>query len=301
MAEIRQYGQWSVLSGARKMPKDRMANYIERYIWQKTPVLSPNTVNGYDTIKDLLRKHYHWFYDTVIWDVGRNELQMLVNEMVKDGRSAKYIRNVYGLLTAVLRENEVPVPKVTLPVVGKPDLYEPTLEDIKAIIRAVRGTDLEIPVLFAVHGLRQGEICALRYPKDFNGQTVHVAGSIALNADNVPVRKAPKTLESDRYVRITAELADLVARQGFVTRMSPKILSQAFARFVKRNSLPPMRFHDLRHFFASYLHDQGFSDAQIMRMGGWRTDNMMKRVYRYALEDDATKAKLDASMSALST
>ena len=300
MAEIRQYGSWTVHSAARKLQKERMAVYIERYIWQKTPVLSPNTVNGYDTIKDLLRKHYGWFYQTVIWDVGRNELQSLVNEMVKDGRSPKYIRNVYGLVTAVLRENDVQIPKVTLPKVGKPDLYEPTLEDVKTVIKAVRGTDLEIPVLFAVHGLRQGEICALRYPKDFNGQTVHVAGNIALNSDQVPVRKAPKTAESDRYVRITRNLADMVAEQGFVTKMSPKILSQSFARFVKRNALPPMRFHDIRHFFASYLHDQGFSDAQILRLGGWKTDSVMKRVYRYALSDAETTAKLDASMSALS-
>jgi integrase len=46
-----------------------------------------------------------------------------------------------------------------------------------------------------------------------------------------------------------------------------------------------MRFHDLRHYFASYLHDKGFSDAEIMSLGGWKTDHVMKRVYRHAIKD----------------
>ena len=299
MAEIRRYGDWTVHSAARKISRERVANYMESYVTNKMPVLSPNTVNGYDTILRLLKKEYNWFWNTVLWDVGRAELQALVNEMKKDGRSPKYIRNVYGLVTAVLRENDIPVPKVTLPQQTRPDLFEPTISDIREILKAVRGTRLEIPVLFALNGLRQGEICALRYPKDFRGRTVHVAGSIARNADGQPVRKAPKTTASDRYVRISQDLLDKVASQGFVTDYSnPCVLSHAFGRFVRKNNLPQMRFHDIRHFWLSYLHQNGIPDQTLQKLCGWETDSCMKRVYRYALEDD-TAVKLDSAIARL--
>lgn len=47
------------------------------------------------------------------------------------------------------------------------------------------------------------------------------------------------------------------------------------------------------------MHDQGFTDEQIMKMGGWKTDHVMKRVYRYALNDDNFADRVSASMQSL--
>ena len=43
--------------------------------------------------------------------------------------------------------------------------------------------------------------------------------------------------------------------------------------------------HDLRHYSASILHAIGIPDQYIMARGGWKTDNVMKRVYRDTLSD----------------
>ena len=50
--------------------------------------------------------------------------------------------------------------------------------------------------------------------------------------------------------------------------------------------MPHFRFHDLRHFFASYCHNVlKLSDAQIQKLGGWKTDHVMKKIYITSMED----------------
>ena len=66
---------------------------------------------------------------------------------------------------------------------------------------------------------------------------------------------------------------------------------QVPTRETTRQTIPSFGVHRLRHFFASYMHDLGYSDAIIQALGGWSTDNVMKSVYRHALnEDEARKS-----------
>ena len=37
----------------------------------------------------------------------------------------------------------------------------------------------------------------------------------------------------------------------------------------------------MRHYYVSFAHSLGMSDANIMASGGWKTDSVMKRVYRH--------------------
>ena len=58
--------------------------------------------------------------------------------------------------------------------------------------------------------------------------------------------------------------------------------------------LPEIRLHDLRHYSASILHAIGIPDQYIMSRGGWKTDNVMKRVYRDTLSDVDLEMQLKA-------
>lgn len=158
---------------------------------------------------------------------------------------------------------------------------------------------MEIPILLGIHGLRRGEICALRYPDDFDGNSVHVSRDVVYGYKQKVFEKPPKTDRSDRLVPLAGEVVNLIATQGYVTKMTLAAISHAFPKLLQKNGIPKYRFHDLRHFFASYMHDQGFSDEQIMKMGGWQTDNVMKRVYRYALTDDTFVKKVNSAVNDL--
>ena len=51
----------------------------------------------------------------------------------------------------------------------------------------------------------------------------------------------------------------------------------------------PFRFHDLRHYSASIMHAIGIPDQYIMARGGWKTDTVLKAVYRNVINDEQKK------------
>ena len=274
---------------------------LDKYINQRDGVISPSTIRGYKTYQNVLKKRYNSFYAIPLSSIGRSDIQKVVNGMSKEGLSGKYIQNVHGMITAVLRENGYQSYSVILPSSKPQKVYEPTTQNVRDTLNAARGTDMEIPILLGIHGLRRSEIVGLKYPEDFNENVIHVRHAVVYGHKQVVSEKETKTDYSDRLVSLSDECINMIKFQGYVTNKTLAAISQAFPRLLKKNGIPKYRFHDLRHFFASYMHDQGFSDAQILKMGGWKTDSVMKRVYRYALEDDYTQEKFKKAMSGLTS
>lgn len=264
----------------------------DAYVDSRQAVLSPSTIREYKSTIRMLKTRYGAFCALTAHDISKSDIQGVINSLYTGGASPKRVRNVYGVIGAVLRHNDISVPKPALPESIRPDLHEPTRDDIRKILDAVGGTPLEIPVRLGIHGLRLGEICALDYPADFGDGFVHINKSLAQAADYSYVIKAPKNITSNRTVPIDNSLLAMIKKQGYVTDLTVRTISKRFAAMIKANNLPHIRFHDLRHFFASYMHEQGFSDAQIMKIGGWSTDNVMKRVYRYAMDNEESNRKI---------
>ena len=103
------------------------------------------------------------------------------------------------------------------------------------------------------------------------------------------VIKKTKTESSTRTIVIPDHVADMLRTNGFYEG-SPENLYFCLRRAQKRLGMPLFPLHKLRHFFASYMHDLGYSDKQIQEFGGWKTSDVMKTVYQHAMEMD--KAKL---------
>ena len=55
----------------------------------------------------------------------------------------------------------------------------------------------------------------------------------------------------------------------------------------------------MRHFCVAYLHKMGFTDEQIMQWGGWSTDYVMKRAYRYNLDPAEAQAEITEKLGKL--
>ena len=175
--------------------------------------------------------------------------------------------------------------KTTLPQKVKYDAYVPSESEIKAILCASEGTRYHIPYQLGVLGMRRGEICALTLD-DIDGNIVKINKALVVNKDDEYVIKhSAKTDEGNREIYIPDKLRDEIQEAGVIYDGAPKVLIVSLHRFQDKLQIPRFRFHDLRHFYASYAHSMGMSDADIMKSGGWKSDYVMKSVYRHAMKD----------------
>ena len=267
----------------KKLKSDKLfCDELSNYITTKETVLSPSTIKGYKNIERMLKKNYPDFYNMKIADIEQDHVQKVISDLART-KSPKTVRNYHGLLSAVIGSNLNL--NTTMPQKVQPELYIPTDAEIKALVKAVRDTELEIPVLLgAFCMMRRGEICGLSM-SDIKGNTIHVHHSLVLGADKEWHLKAPKTTTSDRYIEAPQFVIDRIKEVGHITKLNPHSITIMFQRVLDRNDIPHFRFHDLRQYSASIRHALGIPDAYIMADGGWCSDKVLKAVYRHAMSD----------------
>lgn len=262
-------------------------NAISKYIQIKEPVLSKTTIAGYLRMQRL--------YFASIGDYRLRELdQITVQSWVGDlsaRLSPKSVRNIYGLLSSTV-EMFCPSMRLsaTLPAKIKPDLYTPNDEDIKKLLLHIQGKELEIAVMLAAFGpMRRGEICALE-SSDISGNIVTVRRNMVLDINKEWSIKQPKNYSSYREILYPDFVIDRLAGiEGRIIKATPDQITGRFRRAVYFAGLPHFRFHDLRHYAASIMHAIGIQDQYIMARGGWKTDSVMKSVYRNVIDLEAAK------------
>ena len=131
---------------------------IDGYINNKDGVLSPSTIAGYRNIR---KTKFQDLMDVPLDKLTNIMIQASVNRAARS-LSPKSIRNAHGLLTAALGMYMTDFNvRTTLPAKEHKikDLPEP-----QEIIDAVRGTDVELPVILAIWlGLGMSEVRGIRY------------------------------------------------------------------------------------------------------------------------------------------
>lgn len=272
-----------------------LCDAIEAYIDARVAVLSPYSVRGYRNILKALRKLPA---ARVACDAPALAFQNIINQAVADGKAPKTVKNYCGLITAAVKDAGHPAPSLTLPMRKRVDVYVPDEGMMRKVLKAAKGTELEVPVALGMLGLRRGEVCAVT-AADLKKDILHISKA-AVQIDGVVSVKAPKTFESDRYIQLPPDIARKIRKEGRATDLSPSMLTDRFGCFLRDNHFRHFRFHDLRHFFASYCHNVlKLSDAQIQKLGGWKTDHVMKRVYIQSMKDDEAAAEVASGLGGL--
>lgn len=272
--------------------KGSFASAANRFIDSRSPLLSPATIRAYKFMLKRLASASFW--DKNVNSINNKDVQLYVLEMAASSLSVKTMRNYIGLITAILSAEDVKLGKIVLPQAKKTETFMPDEKLMKEVAAASVGSPLEIEIGLGLCGLRRSEVCGLSID-DLEGSEIHIHTAAVYDYDFKIHKKQPKTYESDRRITIPKRIAELIRKQGYVTKRTPNGLSNAFARFLKSNGFPPFRFHTLRAFFASYAADLGLSEAQILKMGGWATASIYKRNYRRAMnQTEANKKYIDS-------
>ncbi len=259
---------------------------VEKYIDTRRATLSPTTIKGYESV---MRSQIGDIADIKLSKITRDEIQAWVDHLSVD-HSPKTVQNSHSLISAVLKEycDGMIIP-TRLPVNRQKSRYTPSDDDIKILLESIKGTDLEIAVLLGAFGaMRRGEICALT-SDDIDGNIVHITKS-EIRGPNGPMIKAPKTPSSYRDVELPDFVIDRIKdKKGRIIDLTPDKVTDHFQRAIKHLDLPHFRFHDLRHYSASIMHAIGIPDQYIMQRGGWKTDRVMKAVYRNTIDTETEK------------
>jgi integrase len=239
----------------------------------------------------MLRNTPEWFRKKNIFDIEQFHVQKMINEY-SENHSPKSTRNLHGLVASVLKlaRPEI-VLRTTLPENKPQDVYIPTDEEVKAILKEVKGTKYEVPLYLAVFGMRRSEICALAID-DLDGNMLSInKAKVQGPGEEWIIKETPKTAESNRKVYITDYVRDLILKQGYIYNGHPEHIKTKLENTEKALGIHHFSLHKMRHYFASMTHEMGLSDADIMAMGGWKTDNIMKTVYRHAIASSVSEGQ----------
>lgn len=263
----------------------------EQYIDSRRSVISPSTARGYSTI---IRQMSDNFLNILVRDITPMDVQREVN-LFSQGHSPKSVRNFHGFISAVLGVF-CPDLKLTtsLPQKRKNEPYIPSDDDVRKILAEAAGTQFEIPLLLACYGMRRSEICALR-PEDIDGDIVTINKALVQNENAEWIVKPTKTTAGTRTIVIPMELADKIREQGYVYNGHPGKISDYLYRIEKKLGIESFSIHKLRHYFASKMSALHVPEADILKMGGWESDYVMKAVYRHSMMEHDKNAKREAS------
>ena len=263
----------------------------EEYMEAKRNILSPTTIRGYNSAMKTISKK---FQTISIHDVTSLDIQTEINRLAKE-HSPKTVRNYHGFISAVLGTFN-PNLKIctTLPQKVKSEPYIPSDEDIKRILECAKGTEYEIPIILACYGLRRSEICALTLD-DLDGDIIRINKAKVIDEDAKWVEKATKTTSSTREIVVPMEIADKIRDKGYIYKGHPNQITVYLGKTENKLGIPHFSIHKLRHYFASKMSALNVPEADIMRMGGWETDHIMKSVYRHSMMDKEEQAKREAA------
>ena len=269
----------------------------QNYIDSKSNVLSPSSIRGYRTI--LKCQIPDDFKSIPIERVNLPHIQHLINN-ASISYSAKTVRNISGFVMSVCSFYGLEIKSPTLPKKKNREEYVPTESDIRRILDEVKGTKYEVPFILGTYGLRRSEICALT-KEDLEGNVLSINKALVLNDNNEwTLKHINKTEKSTRQIVVSDYVADLIREYG-PCPCTPHSLYWKLQRVQTKLEINRFPFHKLRHFFASYLHEQGFSDKQIEALGGWKSDYTLKKIYQHEMEMEQAKTKASDLIGNLST
>lgn len=257
----------------------------ESYIEARSNTLSPSTYKEY---KGTINRLSEAFMSVLVDDITANDVQREINRLAVN-RSPKTVRNYHGFIASILGEFRPNLVLHThLPMKDNKEPYIPSSEDIKALLDYAKGTQYEVPLLLGCASLRRGEICALTMD-DIEGNIIHVTKDMVLDINKEWVIKPPKTTQSIRDVVVPDKVIEAINTNGLYTG-HPNSISDWMDKAERTLGLEHFSLHKCRHYFASAAHESGVSDADIMKAGGWKTDHVMKSVYRHSLAKDNSDA-----------
>lgn len=261
---------------------------IDAYIAERDGYLSPKTIRDYISYRRLYLQN---LMHIKIKNLSEQQIQREIN---RESRrlSPLTVRNLWRLLHAAITQinpSQAQRYYIRLPKPDRKETHIPNEEQLFTLFEFTRGTRMEIPVILAATcGLRRGEIAALDLSKDvdFAKNEIRVTKTYTNTPSGEWIVKSPKTKSGNRTIPAPEWVIDILrdAEKSDYHPPHPSTITSAFIRIRKKLNID-VRFHDLRHYYASLMLALGIPDKYAMANMGHSTPDMLKNVYQHLIAD----------------
>ena len=204
------------------------------------------------------------------------------------GLSAKTVRNINQVISSamdfavaqkIISEN--PCKAVALPKIEHKEMQTIPAEQLQAFLKEAKETGVyEMYYIELATGLRRGELLGLKWTDiDWKNGIIKVRRSIARMNGEI-VESTLKTKNSYRAVTISQQAIEVLKEQKAKTNdvyvfpspnggpISPDSVNNMLKRVLARAGIPKVRFHDLRHTFATIALQNGVDIKTVSGMLG---------------------------------
>jgi len=310
-------GEWAALwfeIYAKPNIRERTADYYNRYITKHiVPCLGDIKLNK------LTGRQIQKMYNDLL-DHGRER----VSQKEKNpGLSGTYVHGVHVMLhnclNRAVKERLIvrnPADDVIVPKIDKKEMKILPPEQVKAYLKAAsaRGV-LPLFYLELTSGLRKGEIAALLWSDlDVENCTLSVTKQLVSSRDGELKITQPKTATSVRLISLPQETVELLKEEHSKHPLNiymfpsprtggmyhPDSIVKLHEKILNDAGIEHLRFHDLRHSFATYALQSGADVKTLSCMLGHYSAGFTLNTYCHATRDMQTDAarKIGGFMSA---
>lgn len=188
-------------------------------------------------------------------------------------------------------------------------------DDINKLLEISRGSVLEVPIHLAVYyGFRREEVVGLKWSAidferdqirveytvvDINGKRFYMKNTKNQGSGrNLPMSPTIKNYllnikekqKNDSFLYGSSYIeSDFICRWKDGTPIKPNYISQNFKKFLEKNGIKPVRFHDLRHSTASSLIKIGCNLREVQEWLGHTDYNTTANIYTHFLDEQKTE------------
>jgi integrase len=291
-----------------------LGDYLDR--WIHDSVRDTVRQRTWERYEQIVRVHIKPALGRVkLKNITPTHARALYREKLDSGLTSRTVNYIHTTLSKALNDAvsdglmpRNPTSGVKAPKPVKKEIHPLSSEQVKVFLETARGDRFEGAYVVALHcGLREGEILGLKWSDvDLNTGTLQVRRT--LSEARVGQRFEPPKNDKGRNVRLTPQAVkalrthlgrqleeiersgDLYQDQGLVfpsrvgTPMNAKnLIARSFKPLLKRAGLPDIRFHDLRHTFATLMLQNGEYPKVVQEMLGHATIAITMDTYSHVL------------------
>ncbi|MGD0919591.1 MAG: tyrosine-type recombinase/integrase [Thermodesulfobacteriota bacterium] len=165
-----------------------------------------------------------------------------------------------------------------------------TDEEEEKLLEACPGWLRELVVFAVQTGLREDEILSLQWSQiDFTRNTLTIWEQKNKESDTLPINDTAMAVLRSRARHIRSPLVFTNSEGKKIRKL--KLLS-TLHEACEKAGLKHMHFHDLRHTWATWLHQDGGDLLSIQRLGRWKDGRMLQRYAHHSPESLRATVKI---------